>query len=376
MKKIITLLFILLSLNYAYGKDLDLHAQSAVLMDSKTGRILYEKNKDEPLPMASTTKIMTCILALENGNLEDTVTVSQKAANQPKTKMYLSKGEEIKLEYLLYALMMQSANDSAVAISEHISGSVENFCSLMTEKAKELGCKDTVFRTPNGLDDKDHHSTSEDMAIITRYALLNKEFVRIINTPDISFESNKKNYSIVNKNRLLREYEGAMGVKTGFTGKAGHCFVGAAERGDLSLISVVLASGWGSSGKEHKWTDSKKLLNYGFDNFVLKDIVCDYKSETDVKKGKKKSISCHTEGSVCLPVKKDEEIELTYKEDLPLYMEAPIEKNEKVGSVKVYFEDNFLDELPLYADCDVERNTFFTSFNKIIYYFTKGFIYD
>ena len=151
-------------------------AKSAVLIDAETGRILWGKNENEPLAMASTTKIMTAILAIEEGNLNDTVAVSKKATKAPPVKMFLKEGEEIKLKELLYALMMQSSNDAAVAIAEHISGDVEIFCNMMTEKAKQLGAKNTVFKTPNGLDSGDHHSTAYDMALIARYALKNKTF--------------------------------------------------------------------------------------------------------------------------------------------------------------------------------------------------------
>ena len=189
-------------------KQPKVNAQGAVLMDRKTGRILWEKNSDKPLAMASTTKIMTAVIALENSNLSDIVKVSKNAASAPPVKMYLKKDEEISMENLLYALMMQSSNDAAVAIAEYVGGSVDAFCDTMTQKAKQIGCKDTVFKTPNGLDSEDHHSTAADMALIARYALDNKDFFRIINTRQISFKSNMKSYDIVNKNRLLSEYKG------------------------------------------------------------------------------------------------------------------------------------------------------------------------
>ncbi len=233
-------------------KEIKLGSKGVILYDANTGRILYGENVDEKLPMASTTKIMTLIVALENGKLSDTVKVSGRASKAPKVKMYLSEGEEIKLENLLYALMLESSNDAAIAVAEHIGGSVENFCDMMTAKAREIGAINTSFKTPNGLDAEGHYSTPRDMAIITAYGLKNQEFIRITNTKDVTFSSSKREYRVTNKNRLLSEYRGANGVKTGFTGLAGQCFVGAAKRGEMQLVTVVLQAGWGDTGKEQK----------------------------------------------------------------------------------------------------------------------------
>ncbi|MBQ4347344.1 MAG: D-alanyl-D-alanine carboxypeptidase, partial [Firmicutes bacterium] len=252
------------------AEELNIAAQGAVLYEPVSGRILWGKNETQKLAMASTTKIMTAIIALENAELSEIVTASGRAASAPETKMHLRKGEEQRLEDLLYALLLESANDSAVAIAEHIGGSVENFCDMMTNKAHELGSSDTQFKTPNGLDAEGHYSTALDLAKITAYALQNEKFVEIINTKSVTTPvsgGDFKSYYIANTNRFLNEYSGALGVKTGFTGQAGQCFVGAAERDGMLLISVVLASGWGSVGKEQKWRDTKTLMNYGFDNF-------------------------------------------------------------------------------------------------------------
>ena len=268
-KKLIILFCLLFTVN-AYGgvNTPQVNALSAVLIDGDTGRILWGKDENEPMAMASTTKIMTAIVTLENADISQKITVSKNATLAPPDKMHLVSGEELTIEQLLYALLMQSSNDAAVAIAESVGGSVENFCAMMNNKAKELGCKDTEFVTPNGLDKGNHHSTAYDMALIGAYAIKNREFMRISNTKNISFSSSKKSYSIVNKNQLLNTYNGAIGIKTGFTGKAGHCFVGAAKRDDVTLVSVVLASGWGTAGKAKKWQDTVKILNYGFDNYT------------------------------------------------------------------------------------------------------------
>ncbi len=233
-------------------EEIKLGSKGVILYDAYSGRILYGENIDEKLPMASTTKIMTLLVALENANLDDIVKVSKNATKAPKVKMYLSEGEEVKLENLLYGLSLESFNDCAVAVAEYVGGDVETFCNMMTAKAKELGAVNTSFKTPNGLDADGHYSTARDLAIITAYALKNEKFVEITNTISYTFKSSKREYTVNNKNRLLREYQGANGVKTGYTGLAGQCFVGAAKRGDMQLVTVVLQAGWGETGKAQK----------------------------------------------------------------------------------------------------------------------------
>ena len=194
-----------------FGSEPEVAAHAAILMDAKTGRVLWEKDAHKPKAMASTTKIMTAVLALESGRGQETVTVSRAAAAAPKMKMNLTSGENIRLNDLMLALMLESSNDAAVAIAEHLAGSIPAFCGLMTEKARQIGAKDTVFETPNGLDAQNHHSTAYDLAVITRYALEVPGFIELTNTPEANFSSDRRSYSMVNKNRLLQEYEGANG---------------------------------------------------------------------------------------------------------------------------------------------------------------------
>ena len=343
-------------------------AKSAVLIDAETGRILWGKNENEPLAMASTTKIMTAILAIEEGNLNDTVVVSKNATKTPPVKMFLKEGEEIKLKELLYALMMQSSNDAAVAIAEHISGDVETFCNMMTEKAKQLGAKNTVFKTPNGLDSGDHHSTAYDMALIARYALKNETFFEIINKREVSFKTNKSNYNIINKNRLLSEFNGANGIKTGYTGKAGHCFVGSATIDGLTLISVVLASGWGNKGKQQKWIDTKELLNYGFNNFKYETVLKkdDLKDTLKINKGYKEDVALYYENDVILPLTKEELSKIEIKNDIPNIFEAPIYVGQKIGTSKIILDNEILAEVNILTKEETNRKTIFFNFNKII----------
>ena len=366
MKKFIIffLVFFILPNNIVFANNtqnnVKIEAQGAILIDYKTGRILYGKNENEPLAMASTTKIMTAILAIENGNLEDIVKVSKNATKAPPVKMYLKENEEIKLKDLLYALMLQSSNDAAVAIAEHIESDVDTFCNMMTEKAKEIGAKDTIFRTPNGLDSLDHHSTAYDMAIITRYALNNQQFKDIITTKQVSFKTNISSYDIINKNNLLSEFEGANGVKTGYTGKAGHCFVGSATQNDMTLISVVLASGWGEKGKQQKWIDSKTLLNYGFDNFYYKNILSqnDCLDTINVIKGEKNTMPLYYENDIILPISKNEEDKISIKLDYIKSLEAPIKANQKVGVANVYIDDELIAQTNILTKETINKKTF------------------
>lgn len=360
----------ILCLNMSIAANADenkpqVNALSAVLIDGESGRVLWGKDCEKPMAMASTTKIMTAIIALENSNLNEIVTVSQNAVLAPPVKMHLVKGEELTLEQLLYALLMQSSNDAAVAIAEHVGGSVENFATMMNNKAKEIGCSDTEFVTPNGLDKGNHHSTAKDMALIGAYAIKNKEFIRISNTKSIAFSSNKKSYSITNKNQLLSTYNGAIGVKTGFTGKAGHCFVGAAKRGDITLVSVVLASGWGSSGKAKKWSDTVKILNYGFDNYKKYSIMGEDKN-VSVNVSKKKQVTLKPIGNITALLTENEYKSLSYNYKLPTSIEAPVYNGREYGKVDITVGDIKLGSLPMVSPEDIPRHSFGTSIDKII----------
>ena len=372
MKRLILTLIFAFSMNYMiFASEPQLPtvaAQGAILVDAKTGRVLWEKNSEAPMAMASTTKIMTAIIALENGNLNDTVVISERAARSPEVNMDLSAGEEIKLEDLLYALMLQSYNDSAVAIAEHISGDVETFCSIMTEKARELGAKNTVFETPSGLDAGNHHSTAYDMALITRYALQNQQFVDLINIPYITVHSNKRSYNLDNRNRLLDEYEGANGVKTGFTGKAGQCFVGAASRNDMQLISVVLASGWGDVGREQKWVDTKRLLDYGFSNYKYVDLVKEGEitGHVNVTRTRNPQVGIMLEKGLLLPLTPDEQSRIKIHYVYPSTVMAPIEKGQVMGTCTISLEGEFATTINLIALEGSERHDFQTSLKKVL----------
>lgn len=287
------------------GEEPALYATAAVLMDADSGRILYEKNGGDVMAMASTTKIMTCIVALENGCMEDSVEISSYAASMPKVKLYMRKGEQYLMGDLIRSLMLESHNDSAVAIAEHIGGqglesrqeksaadcSVEEskqavaaFASLMNQKARDIGCEDTWFITPNGLDatetitlengetvSKEHSTTAGDLARIMAYCIekspKKEEFLEITRTASHAFSANGRSFSCNNHNAFLQMMEGALSGKTGFTNKAGYCYVGALERDGKTLVVALLACGW-PNHKTYKWSDTKELMQYGLDRYT------------------------------------------------------------------------------------------------------------
>jgi D-alanyl-D-alanine carboxypeptidase (penicillin-binding protein 5/6) len=242
------------------------NAPSAILLDLSTGDLLWQKNSNEKRSIASTTKMMTAILAIENGNLDDTVVIDKDVlAAGTQGGIKLSPGENLKLKDLLYALLLYSANDAAVAIAGHISGSVDNFAHLMNDKAISLGTSHTHFDNPHGLDDKTHFSTARDIAVIARYCLKNKVFADIVSTKtkDLERSGARKIKRVKNRNELLFSFDGANGVKTGHTQKAGYCLVSSAERNGISLLSVIL----GAKTQKAVFQQSAQLLDYGFGMF-------------------------------------------------------------------------------------------------------------
>lgn len=258
-------------------KDSSLYSKSCALVDGDSGRILYGKEADAPLPNASTTKILTCILALENGQPEDTVTFSAKAAAQPKVHLGAKEGEQFALIDLLYGLMLESYNDCAYAIAEHVAGSVEDFAAMMNAKAKELGCQDSHFVTPNGLDaeggEGEHHTTAADLCKIMAYCTWGSpksdDFLAITRTKSHSFQNvNGTGYAVYNKNSFLDMMDCALSGKTGYTAKAGYCYVAAAEEGGRRFCIALLGCGW-PNHKNYKWEDAKTLFGYGLENYHL-----------------------------------------------------------------------------------------------------------
>ena len=342
----------------AEGEPEDLYARSAVLMDADTGRILFEKNGSEQMPMASTTKIMTLLVTLENADLEGTVQVSAYAASMPKVRLNLQEGETYRLKDLCYSLMLESHNDSAVAIAEHVGGSVEGFASMMNQKARDLGCYHSYFITPNGLDAEDeygkHSITAKDLARIMRCCMQNEEFLSITRQPSWSFSSldGSRSFTVNNKNAFLNMMEGALTGKTGFTNGAGYCYVGALEREGKRLIAVVLACGW-PNNRTWKWSDTKKLMSYGIENFHKKT-VGEEKLELEpvrILDGQTASVRASADVRTEQVLLKEGD---TFQMDVlkPDTLPAPVQKGELVGTVIYYLNGEIFDLFPIYIEDD------------------------
>lgn len=355
-----------------------LFATAACLMDGDTGRVLFGKRETDPMAMASTTKIMTCILALENGGEQAVATASAQAAAAPKVHLGVYEGEQFLLGDLLYSLMLESHNDAAVMIAETIGGSIEGFAALMNEKAAAIGCTDTHFVTPNGLDASDaggdHHTTAADLARIMRYCIKTSpkatEFLAVTQTRSYTFwDLEKKNmFNCCNHNALLDQMEGAISGKTGFTAKAGYCYTGALERDGKCLIVTLLACGW-PNHKNYKWADAAKLLNYGLESYTYRDVL-DHSWKpgrievTDgVYDGLLQTKSSASLGLVSPALDPARSLPVLLKETeipkkdifLPELIEAPVKKGEKVGSMTYSIDGILLAEYPVYAAETIEK---------------------
>ena len=353
----------------------ELYALSAVLMDGESGRVLYEKDGERPLANASTTKVLTCIVALENSLGDDYVQVSQNAASQPEVKLGLQKGEQYYLEDLLYSLMLKSHNDTAVAIAEHCGGSVEGFARMLNRKAKQIGCKDTYFITPNGLDAEDengkHHTTAKDLALIMRYAVKNETFLHIAQTRDYTFSeiTGKRTFSVHNANAFLDMRDGVLAGKTGYTSQAGYCYVCAWEKEGKTFIVSLLGCGW-PNHKTYKWSDTEKLLDFGDYNYEYETYWKEPQTGkilvTDgVEDGQDIGTKIYLRGK-CSVTAYDREKEVLLKKgetvickiEIPQKVSAPVLKGEKLGRIAYYLDGKLIDFYPVYAEKSVEKISF------------------
>ena len=348
-------------------KDSDLIAKSAVIIDGKTGRVLYGKNYEQKRAMASTTKIMTCIIALENCRMDQVVEVSGEAASMPKVHMNLKKGEKYYMKEQLYAIMLQSYNDVAVAVAEGVAGSVEGFAKLMNQKAKKIGAVHTNFVTPNGLDAENHYSTAYDMALIGAYAIQNNQFLEITNTKsyDLTDVENKRNIHVINRDAFLTMDQSAVGIKTGFTGEAGYCFVGAVKNQGRIFVSCVLACGW-PPNKSYKWKDTLCLMNYGKENYHYKNLLEKNKTiRIKTEGGTKKSIQASVVGNSKYLMNKNDNSDFKTN----LHYEYPIKKNQKIGTVDVYINHQKVQTRNIVAKESVEEFNFQYCLNKVFNWF-------
>jgi D-alanyl-D-alanine carboxypeptidase (penicillin-binding protein 5/6) len=338
-----------------------LHAKAAVLMDADTGRVLYEKNGESLLPMASTTKIMTCIIALEYASQEDIFTASSYAASMPKVHMGVHEGQRFYLRDLLRAMMLESYNDAAVIIAEGVAGSVEEFAALMNQKAMEIGATHTHFVTPNGLDADGHQTTAADLALIMAYCIQNEDFLEITRTASHTFTDveGKSTYSAANLNAFLNSYEGALSGKTGFTGNAGYCYVGAAERDGKRFTIALLACGW-PSNRTWKWADARKLFDYGFTYYekkvpTLADM--DFPAAR-VKNGQNGIVPLTWEGNDLEEVLLSPLDALLMSYEVNRFLEAPVTAGEQVGTVYVRAGNKVLWSIPIVTASTDEKQDY------------------
>jgi len=343
---------------------------AAIAIEPNSGRILYEKNGFSKRPMASTTKIMTIILAIEKGNLDDIVTVSKRAAQIGGSSVDLKNNDKIKLSELLYGLMLNSGNDAGIAVAEHIGGSVENFASMMNDKALEIGAYNTSFTSPHGLDNPEHYSTAYDMAIITTYALKNPIISKIVKTIEYNMKFvNGKTKQLRNTNPLLTAYEGTTGVKTGYTGMAGKCLVSSVKRNGMEVIVVTL----GSQSSQIRIKDSISILNYCFNNYQLMDLRELYKEkiEIDLLKGEKEKINGRYKEKFIVPVQKKEVKEVKIIKKIAENLYAPIKKDETLGEIEFKIDDERLGEIEIVADEEIRRLKFSDYYVRIFNEFCK-----
>lgn len=354
--------------------NIQLNALSACLLDADSGRVLYGKNEKDVRAMASTTKIMTLIVVLENGKLDDVVTISTNAARQPDVQLNVNTGEQYVLRDLLYSLMLESHNDVAVAVAEHVGGSVEGFAEMMNAKAKELGMDDTYFITPNGLDAQDDHgkhsTTAVDLARLAAYAVKNEEFVEITNTKSHTFSevNGKRSFTVNNKNLFLSMMDGAIGVKTGFTGDAGYCFVGALKQDGRTFISVVLGSGW-PPNKTYKWKDTRALMNFGTENYFPQTIYDEeFEEKIPVTGGVKDSVTAVAKGNVSMLLSKYDDVKIYYEHVKKLT--APVYANEVIGHIYVTVNNEIVEIVDIRTMEECRKADFIYNLDQIINYFT------
>ncbi|SHF13872.1 D-alanyl-D-alanine carboxypeptidase (penicillin-binding protein 5/6) [Thermoanaerobacter uzonensis DSM 18761] len=365
MKKILIFLIVLfivigqITPIYAITQKPEIVGPTAVLMDFTTGQVLYDKNMHKRMYPASTTKILTAIIAIERGNLNDIVTASDNVTKIDGNSIYLSPGEKLTLEQLLYAIMLESANDAAIAIAEYIGGSVENFAKIMNEKAKEIGAHDSHFVNPNGLPDENHYSTPYDMALIARYAMQNPEFRKIVTTIHYQIPPTNKFEKVRDlwlSNRLIKpssfHYEGADGVKTGYTVAAGQVLVASATRNGHRLISVIM----GDQGT-NIWTDTIKLLDYGFQNFTLVKKTEKGEVVTYIDLGKSHfKLPLIAKEDFYYEVPKGQENSIEAQIILNKNIKAPINKGETLGYIKYTLNEKEIGTNPLIAAESVYKN--------------------
>ena len=374
----------------------NISSPAALLMDSSSGKILYEKNMNEKRYPASLTKVMTAIVVLENCNLSDIATVSYDSVmslSSGYVTANLQIGEELTVEQLLYVLMVGSSNDAAIVLAEHVSGSIEEFAKLMNEKAKELGCTSTNFVNPNGVHDEDHYSTAYDLALISRYAMKNETFRTIVSTTsyklpvtnkydrDDRFFTTTNSLLIVNNNNRADNYyyKYANGIKTGFTTPAGNCLIASANKGNLELITVILGSGQTDDGLSQRYIDTKALFDYGYETYTLREViksggVVQTTNISNATRDTKKLDAVVSKDIHVLIKQKDKNSALLPEVKLNDNLKAPIKKGDIIGRVSYTVEGITYSE-DLLANSDVKKSKAFIRIIEILFILLLCWLY-
>ena len=344
---------------------LSVAAKAAVLIDASTGKVLFSQNGRDRLPPASVTKVMTMLLmveAIDKGQvtLDDKVTISERSASMGGSQMYMEPGEQHSLNEIMTGISLVSANDACVAAAEYLCGSVEIFVEKMNERAGQLGMKDTNFVNTNGLPVADHYTSAYDIALMSRelikHDLVEKWFTQWQTTITVGLPGKQTQFGLTNTNRLIKQYSGANGIKTGFTQDAGYCLSGSAERNGTQLIAVIL----GCTTSKERFAEVSKMLDYGFANYdtvqiAQKNGIC---AEADIGKGSDVRIGAVSGEAVSLLVKKGQQSGVTYKVKIDKNLSAPIEKGEKIGELTVYENEQPKGSYPLLAEKSVKKAGF------------------
>ena len=354
------------------NSEVKLNSRAAIVLERNSQTVLYEKNSDSPRPMASTTKIMTCIIVLQNADLSKIVTISKKAANVGGSKIGLKTGDKITIHDLLFGLMLKSGNDAAIALAEEVGGNVENFAEMMNNKAKELGLVNTHFVTPHGLDASEHYTTAKELALLTNYALNIPKFKEIVGIKSYNLTINNQPRTINNTNELLGYLSGVYGVKTGFTNGAGRCLVTSTKRNDMDIICVVL----GADTKKNRSQDSMKLIEYAFKNFQLIDLEDKFyemfnnfnaNNKISILKGIKSYAEIGLKEAPTLTSIRNEDINnIEFCIDFVNNLTSPVEKNRIIGSIYAKIDDNVLLQQDLYVKYDIPKKGFIDYMFEII----------
>lgn len=350
--------------------------KAVLLMDASSGRVLYEVNAHEHLSPASVTKIMTALLTVEDGQFDKIVKISQKAADTPESSIWLEAGERLTREQLLYACMLNSANDAAMALAESVGGNEKNFVKMMNRRAQQLGMQDTHYRNPHGLETEGHYTSAYDLALVSREALNYKTFRQVVATKTKNIPWTGKDYNrlLINQNRLLYRYDDAIGVKTGYTKQAGNCVVGAARRGSLVLIAVSLNS-------PSVYQDLEQMLDYGFDNYqkVTVKKADQLSMKVPVINGKVTEIKVKPEADLTVAVTDKEKARLTYKVYAPKQVKAPVKMGQVLGNCKVYVNGREAGRVDLLASSSAARqlpfaNRFKSGFFRVVKIILEVFV--